>query len=227
MTKNIPSIGLLMLAMLPLVLFGGGCSVLESTATTSKRMIDFVSGKTAIKAAVKMEDQTSADNRRYGINQLADHEFGRREPYTVRYQQIAQTDRDWLVRASAIRALNRSRDASAVQTFIKALSDENAIVRVEAAKALSNVPDPSAAAPLLRAIANNSEDRDVRYWSAKALRHYRQLDVARSLVGQLNSREFSVAWQSRESLVVLTGQDLAYNESAWLEFLTKNPTLFG
>ena len=54
----------------------------------------------------------------------------------------------------------------------------------------------------------------------QALRHYRQINVARVLAGTLVGRDFGIAWQSRWSLHILTGQDFRYDEHAWLEYLT-------
>ena len=204
-----------------------GCAQMEHAGSFAKRVTDYFSGNTPIKAAKQMEDPYFPDERRIGISKLSSYDFGRREPYIERYEQIAQFDSDWLVRATAIRALNRARDASATPIFIKALSDENDIVRVEAAKALNNIPDPAAVSTLVKIVGDQNESRDVRIWSASALRHYRTLEVARTLTGQLTNREFGVAWQSRKSLVAITGKDLHYDEGAWLDYLTGPDKPFG
>jgi hypothetical protein len=72
-----------------------------------------------------------------------------------------------------------------------------------------------------------AESKDVRIAAADALRQYRTLDVARILVTYLNETDFGVAWQSRQSLIVLTGQDLQYDESAWLQYLVGPNKPFG
>src|SRR5207247_99585 len=108
------------------------------------------------------------------------------------------------VRATAIRALNRSRDASATPLFVKALDDPSDQVRLEAAKALVNMPDQKAAPALIKIVDSRTDNRDVRIAAADALRHYKALDVARTLVNTLGQRDFSVAWQSRHSLIMLT-----------------------
>jgi hypothetical protein len=210
-----------------LILMNTGCAQMEAAGSFGKRMYEFVSGRTPINAAVRMENQQLPDERREGINDLANRSFGRAAPYTERYQQIAQSDKDWLVRATAIRALNRSRDESAKPAFVRALSDENDIVRVEACKALVHMPDPAAAPVLIKLVADANQDRDVRIWAADALQHYRTIDVARTLAAQLRGREFGVAWQSHKSLVSLTGQDLSYDENAWLQYLTSTQNPFG
>jgi hypothetical protein len=222
--SNLKSIRVHLCASVILLCLGSGCTQIGDFGG---RVADYFSGKTPVNAAKKMEDQYFPDERRQGINMLSARDFGRREPYTKRYQQIAQYDTDWLVRATAIRALNRSRDASATPIFIKALTDENDIVRVEAAKALANIPDENAVPALVKIVGNTNENRDARIWAADALRHYRTLEVARILASQLNGREFGLAWQSRKSLVKLTGKDLSYDETAWLQYLTGPDKPFG
>lgn len=207
--------------MLPILLLGCcSCQRLGPLTTFPRSMVDYFSGNTPIKAVAMMEDRYFADERRQGINRLASRDFGRRPPYTERFAQIAQFDSDFLVRATAIRALNRARDQEATPVFIKALEDQNPLVRQEAAKALANVPDANAVAPLVRLLNDPAESRDVRIAAADALRHYRTLEVARSLAATLGAREFAVAWQSRRSLISMTGNDLRYDESAWLEYFT-------
>lgn len=204
-----------------------GCQQLREMGGFPERLVDVVTGQTPRAAAVKMEDANYPDYRRQGINELADRSWGRKPPYTTRYEQIAQYDQDYLVRATAIRALNRSRDASATGLFVKALDDPEEAVRLEAAKALVNMPDDRATAPLLKIVNNPNENRDVRIAAADALRHYRSLDVARALIAQLSSREFGLAWQSRRSLKNLTGKDLHYDESAWLDYVRGPDKPFG
>ncbi|HEY7088102.1 MAG TPA: HEAT repeat domain-containing protein [Tepidisphaeraceae bacterium] len=205
-----------------ILLLGTGCQQKQQkdVADFGQRMLNYFTGSTPINAAKKMEDQYFPDERREGIAKLSDESAGRGPIYTKRYEQIAQFDSDWLVRATAIRALNRSRDTAATPIFIRALSDDNDIVRVEAAKALANNPDPNATSVLVRIVSNANENKDVRIWSADALKHYKSLEVARTLTNQLGGREFGVSWQSRKSLIILTGRDLGYDESAWLEYLT-------
>ena len=182
--------------------------------------LDTLTGKTPIADVARMENPRSADERRKGIARLATRDFAQEPLYTRRYRQIAQGDADATVRAAAIRALNASRDKSAVPVFIAALGDESDLVRLQAAKALSNIPDPAAADPLVRVLGNRAETRDVRIAASEALRHYRNPEVARVLAGTVGGRDFSIAWQSRWSLKILTGNDYGYDERAWLEYLT-------
>ena len=202
-------------ALLPLV-FSVGCSQVQ-------RFTDNLRGNTPGRYARMMEDPTSADNRRVGITTIVRNDFAQRPPFTTRYRQIFQDDPDPLVRATALRALNVSRDVEASDLYIKALADPDVLIRLEGAKALSNMPNPDAVDPLLRVLNAAEEDQDVRIAAASALRHYPRVEVARALAGMLETRPFGIAWQSRRSLKRITGVDYAYDNNAWLEYL-KNPT---
>lgn len=227
--------------MLAACLAGGGCATGDRPPTPTTASFDMqpvpqrtagnpvlrelgasiarVWGDTPLAAVRMMENQQSPDERRKGIYSLMRRAFAQQEPYTRRYRQIAQSDPDATVRAAAIRASNASRDKAAVPVFIAALADKSDMVRLQAVKALSNLPDPSAADPLMRVLGNQAETRDIRIAASEALRHYRKVDVARVLAGTVGGRDFSIAWQSRWSLRILTGRDLGYDERAWLELL--------
>ena len=227
MSRSIP----IVISSLALLFIVGGCETLDNTASQTtgffSRLGSTLSGHTPRKAAGNMEDPYFPDERREGINELVKKDFGRRPPYTERYAQIAKADNDWLVRATAIRALNRSRDRTATPIFIAALDDKNEQVRLEGAKALIHLPDDKAVTPLVRVVQDGNEYKDVRIAAAEALQHYRNLEAARALANSLSSRDFGIAWQSRQTLILLTGQDLRYDEAAWLAYLTGPEKPFG
>jgi HEAT repeat protein len=200
---------LLIGSMMPLV----GCA-------TTRHVGEVLGGKNALWGARKMEDPYFPDERREGIMFLVDHGYGQRHPYTTRYKQIAQNDPDYTVRAAAVRALNIARDKSASSVFIAALNDTSDMVRIEGAKALVNLPSRNAVELLKKIVASQVENKDLRIAATEALKHYRDIGVARTLVNVLNGRDFGVAWQARHSLVGMTGRDLHYDESAWLKYLT-------
>jgi len=171
--------------------------------------------------ALMMDDPQSPDARRVGVLELVERPWGESPPYTDRYAQIAaEADADYLLRATAIRALNRSREPGHTDLFVKGLSDDSNWVRLESAKALNRLPDPAAAPALIAVLSKADEAKDVRIAAAEALQHYQRLDVARVLVGLLGEREFGLAWQAHHSLKRVTGQDFGYNEAEWLAYLT-------
>lgn len=202
--------------------------------------IDRLEGRTPAFYARMMDQGKTPDERRRGMTELVcKYEFARHRPYTIRYRQLAVSDPDYTVRAMAIRALSISRDTGATPIFVSALDDPDELVRMEAAKALANLPDPAAIGPLLRIVEgrrplaaqqagdNAVEAKDVRIAAANALRHYRTLDVARTLVSVLGERAFGVAWQSRRSLIAMTGRDMRYDQEAWLMYLAGSLNPFG
>jgi len=140
---------------------------------------------------------------------------------------MAEADTEPTVRTAAIRALNRSRDEKAVAVYISALNDPDANVRLEAAKALANIPDARAGAPLMKLLDDEQQNRDVRIACADALREYKTSEVAQSLIRVLSGQDFGVAWQARQSLNLMTGQDYFYSQTAWLGYLTGPAKPFG
>jgi HEAT repeats len=200
---------------------GAGCAQLDRANEQTKQFFDRLSGRPR-RAAVRTTDRYFPDERREGINQLVERDYGKRPPYTDQYANIARDDSDFLVRATAIRALNRSRHRESTPVFVNALGDAHELVRLEAAKALVNMPDEKAVPGLIKLVTNPQENRDVRIAAAEALKHYRNIDAARALVGTLAGREFGLAWQAHKSLVRITGKDLRYDEAAWLTYIA-NP----
>ena len=197
-------------------------SVLNVIVGVPTRMMRYFNGDTLLKWAGEMENTKSADVRRAGISRLASERSARRDPYTKRYAQIAVYDTDYTVRAAAVRALNYSRSKESLPLYLTFLDDPEVSIRLEAAKALANISDEKAAKKLVEHLLK--DDRDVRIACADALRNYHTIDVARVLISNVGDRDFSVAWQARQSLILMTGHDFNYDESAWLNFLTKTPS---
>jgi hypothetical protein len=185
------------------------------------QLIDYVKGERPINYAKQLLDPANGDNRREAIVYLSDHDYGRRDPYTNYYEELARTDNDYLVRSMAVRALNRARDKEAVPALVAALDDAHPVVRLEAAKALANVPDDRAVAPLIKRLDDPEESVDVRIAAADALRNFRSPLAAQALVRVLRDRDFAVAWQSRNSLKLMTGRDYRYDQAAWLTYLSE------
>jgi len=180
-----------------------------------------VSGPEPGEVADKLESD-KPDERFEAINYLVYYDWGRQPPYTDRYDQIARGDPSPLVRAIALRALNRSRAVSPEGTIRGMLNDSSELVRLEAAKALSNTYDPQASAKLRAMLTAAGETRDVRVAVADALRHDRTPEGYRALVGVLGDRDFAVAWTARRSLRRMTGQDFRWSEADWAKWLANN-----
>lgn len=172
------------------------------------------------KEAARNLKNSDADIRRVAINRVSARRYGQVPPYTDVYRTTAQFDSDGLVRATAVRAINHARDEQSDATLVAALADGHPQVRLEAAKALGNLPAPDAEPALRKLATAGDEDIDTRLAALDALRHYKTLDTQRTLVSQLNSNNFSLAWQARRSLFLQTGADYRYDEPAWLNHLS-------
>lgn len=182
---------------------------------------DAVTG-TPAKLGQMLAAKDDPDARRTGIMELVDRPWGQTATYVVAYSRLAEDGgQDPLVRASAIRALNRSRARQLAPLYVKNLTDANDLVRLEACKALNRMPDAAAVDPLLKLVGPSEENKDVRIAAAEALRHYKRLDVGRALVGLLAEKDFGIAWQAHASLKDLArGKDFGYSEAEWLKFFS-------
>ena len=180
----------------------------------------YFSHNTPALAARQMVDPGSADNRRAGTLKLASYAFARKGPALRVYAHQA-TDDDYTVRAAGLRALNRSRATGYTDLYLRDLGDDQPLVRLEAADCLGNIPD-AAAIPVLIDHLKSDVSPDVRIACAEALRNFNTTEVTKALVDTLDGKDFSVAWQARQSLALLTGQDFRYNRNAWLDYLSRN-----
>jgi HEAT repeat protein len=209
----------LQLLSLLITAFLGGCDLFQSL-TPDK--------------ALQLMNSPNPDARRDGIAAMVTRfEPGKTPVLQARYRNMAQHDNDVAVRAMAIRALNICMDKSATPIFVAGLSDQDESVRLESAKALANLPDRAAIPALIERLNGThpvvdqgtpvagNETRDVRIAAADALRFYKDLDVEHALVDALNQPEFGISWQAHQSLIVMTGKDLAYNQNAWLQLIIR------
>jgi hypothetical protein len=190
------------------------------------RAWDYITHDDPSYAARKMVDPVSPDNRRAGTLRLVSFSFARKNFYLRVYANEARDDEDYTVRAAGLRALNRCRARGYSLLFINALSDDQPLVRLEAADCLSNMPDPQAVSALIYRLQGVDQygqlvegNVDVRIACADALRCYHTAESMRALVNELADKDFGIAWQSRQSLELITGQDYRYDTKAWLNYL--------
>jgi len=209
---------------IPFTAFGAGIDL--AFVQPTYRLYAYFTGDTAATAARQMLDFQSADNRRHGILRLAQESYARTgKPENDLWADLAKRDKDYTVRAAAIRALNWSRSPGHGAIFIEALKDPQPLVRLEAAKALANLPDP-AASSALQELVSGDVSRDVRIACVDALRCYKNTESAHALINVLNDSSFDVSWQARQSLRLMTAHDFAYNEQQWLGYLSERAQPF-
>ena len=168
-------------------------------------------------AGLMVDADSTPDERVRGINGLVAREYGREPPYTDAYAEVARVTDDPLVRATALRALNRSRSEPHAATFAEFLADDDERVRLEAAKGLANLPSAEAAGPLLGRASDPAEDVDVRIAAVDALRHYADPEVIARLAELLgDDAPFGVSFQARASLARLVGEDRGYDPARYV-----------
>jgi hypothetical protein len=207
----------------PFDAFGVGFDVLIGDPIV--HFFDYITHDSASYAARKMADTRSPDNQREGMLRLTDFEFARRGIYIKGYEILARNGGDFTVRAAGLRALNRCRARGYTVLFLESLSDDQELVRLEAADALGNIPDPDAIPLLVVHMGADAEpSADVRIACAEALRNFHTVEVMRDLTEELDDQDFGVAWQARQSLELLTGQDFRYDAKAWLNYLSSAGT---
>jgi hypothetical protein len=61
---------------------------------------------------------------------------------------------------------------------------------------------------------------DVRIACAEALRNFHTSESMNALASVLDDQSFGVAWQARQSLELLTGQDFRYDTRSWLNYIS-------
>lgn len=193
---------------------------------TILRMYYWISGDSPFNAAKALIDPREPDKRRKAVIYLSKREWGREKPYTDYYVDMAKSDPEYMVRAISIRALNRSRIADESALYIKSLEDKNVFVRLEAAKALANMPAEKAFEPLAARLKDANEDIDVRIACADALRNFHKKEAALALVAQLKDRNFSIVWQARWTLKLMTGKDFKYSPADWLNYISASENPF-
>lgn len=211
--------------LIPASAFGAAIDVVFVEPTD--QLYKYFTHDNAATAARDMLDENSADKRRFGVLRLADEAYARQGTAERNlWADMARQDKDYTVRAAAIRALNWSRDNTRGELYIDALKDEQPLVRLEAAKALANNPDFRAAGPLADHLQQDVS-HDVRIAVADALRCYKTDEVAHALIAVLDDSDFDVAWQARQSLRLMTAHDFQYDIQAWLNYLSESRAPFG
>jgi hypothetical protein len=181
---------------------------------------DYITHDNAEYAAKKMADKNSPDHQREGMLRLTDFQFARHGVYIEGYAIEARDAADFTVRAAGIRALNRCRAKGYTSLFLDALGSDEPLIQLEAADALGNIPDPQSIPALVARLQDTTVNMDVRISCAEALRNFHTAESMNALVSVLDDTSFGVAWQARQSLELLTGQDFRYDSKSWLNYIS-------
>jgi HEAT repeat protein len=186
------------------------------------RMMGALDKSTPEEAAANLFNVTSPDERRDAIAFLETQKWGHDPPYMKAYQLLT-TDPHPMVRAQAMRALGTSYQESSGTYLAKGLDDADVQVRRDAAYGLISTWN-TAAFPKLQLHVREDPDEFVRGYCARALVHDSSSESIHALIGALSDNDAAVAEFAHNSLVGITGQDLAYDPKAWLKWYQKTYT---
>lgn len=179
----------------------------------------------------------TADERRAGVNGLADtRDAGADWAWEV-FDTIARTDTDGPVRCAAIRAMGKGPAEPTVETLVKLLrspdrEDANVrtaapLVRAEAAKELLKIvesglhgsaQEPAIAEMLVERLLRESE-RDVRLRCLEMAAFLPRRELISPLIDALGETDFTLRRAAVQSLESLTGHSHGYDSQAWKAWL--------
>jgi hypothetical protein len=177
------------------------------------------------------------DERRAGVNGLANSREATTDWAIKVFDTIARTDTDVMVRCAAVRALSASAGADSVPTLLKLLESGRGRVpgvrrapgpvRWEAAKLLLTIVDSQSydetqrqqiVDTLLERLAWD-DDRNVRLTAIDALAYFAQRPIPTALIGVMEEDDFTAKHAAEEALIALTGKTHHHDPIAWREWL--------
>lgn len=177
-------------------------------------------------AARMATDEFDASARYQGIQLLSTANFAGEPLYVDLFRKSTQ-DADPGVRAVAARALGTNGQASDALTLSPMLKDKDATVRLEAARGLQRLHNPEVVPALMNALnLAKEEDERVRREAALALAQYREPRVVDALITALDDESVAVNFGVRDSLRMLTGQDLGLARRDWQAWYRSTQTPF-
>lgn len=192
-----------------------GCDTGSAMRPGAKSVLDAFAPPSPEEAARMAIDEFDANRRLQGMQLLAGASFAG-EPLYLDLFRKSTKDTDAGVRAVGARAVGTHGQPEDVPTLVALLKDDDDAVRVEAARALQRLHNDVAVPPLLDAINSSKEsDERVRREAALALGQYKDTRVAESLIAALDDESVGVNFAVRDSLRVMTGQDLGLARKDW------------
>lgn len=216
------------------MLISSGCS------KSTKRWFSTKSSQTYVNMAL---DSESPDERREGVNGLANSKDANAEWAVKVYDTIARTDKNTSVRSAAVQALGAAGQPQTLPTIIKLMKSPPetypdvkpapSSLRWDAAKVLntwvgghvcSKEQDQEILALLLDRV-RKEPDRNVRLVYIEILSLYPERPVPETLIDLLSDDDFAIVRASEKSLIALTGTTHHQNAQQWRDWLaqTQNP----
>ncbi len=190
------------------------------------RLMGSIQNRSPTDAAANLFNVTNPDERRDAIAYLETKPWGHAAPYMKAYE-VLTTDPSPMVRAQAMRALGSSRDPSVVPYLVNGVTDKTGLsdpepeVRRDAALGLTSTFGPGAVQPLANHLRTDPDDQ-VRINAARALGRAPTPTAIRPLIDALDDKNVAVVYYAHDSLMTITGQNLAFDGNAWLTWYRQN-----
>jgi len=198
-----------------LLVCGGGCTILTSKEHPVAALLSKLGGKSGSQELQEQLLSPDADLRREAVVKLGKGKTAKWEITAKMLGIMATGDPDEQVRVAAVRTLAKvDKGESLLEVLKQAAKDDSWLVRTECAEVLGKSGDDRSAAILLEMLSND-KNASVRGKVASVLKGFRDRKVIRGLVGGLTDAQFSVQYQSLQSLRQVTGQDFGYDQVAW------------
>lgn len=183
---------------------------------------------TPTEAARMMADPFDADKRYKGVTWISNAPWGGADVYLRVYREmVANEKEDPGVRAVAARALGFHGVPDDAVLIAPLLKNDDKRVRVTTARALQRIYNPAVIPDLLPTVdALYEPDHDVRQATVCAMGMYADPRVVTALIVGLNDDDLSVSRTSRQSLRILTGNDLGDDPKKWQAWVAEHPSTF-
>lgn len=206
---------------------GMGCGTFDGVPRGTESLMQIFNPQVSPAQAAEMAtDPYSAENRYKGVTLLSSADFGG-QPVYIELYITGLADEDASVRGASVRALGHHGDPEHAPLLIEAMGDSDDFVRLEAARAMQRVHSNQAIDPLLVLVDEQQEkNMDVRAAAADALGQYQQTRVVLGLISALSDSRLGVNNRVQHSLMMLTGQNLGFDQRAWLDWYNQTEGIF-
>lgn len=161
-----------------------------------------------------------ADLRRHGVMMFGNKKYAEFETTPELLANVALTDTDALVRATAVQALSSFHNyPDIINVYKKTAGDENPLVRQTTMEELRLFRSHKETLSILVERIEDDLEPDVKGPAAEILGFYRDRNALNALLVGLGDDDFQVSYLSKQSLQRLTGQDFGYDGQAWRQWI--------
>ncbi|MBN1435457.1 MAG: HEAT repeat domain-containing protein [Sedimentisphaerales bacterium] len=226
MRRTIRSKSMLVVLLASLSMLAGCASEMENTGDPFMDVLRAILPDSPSEQWQKLSAKLrspDADIRRQGVLMLGQDSFAGVEDVSALLSVIGTGDPASSVRATAIEVLARiDTDGAQLQEVIEdRATDDSRTVRQACVVALGRYPYGWGSDVLIDRL-NNDTETEVRATAASALKHYRDRRALSALVAATGDVDFQLAYEARNSLKTITGEDFEYDQQLWQQWLVAN-----